>query len=257
MDNKQNIWLSRWRQVIFILLAIIVGFGGIFYYNYYKQKSENERLVAGQLSINDADKYFKNTPDRPVQGSVLPPDNVKNIYLAEIAISTKAIENNKPSKTEYKDLKDDYFNIAHAYDILAKYQEAEAAYKNILQLWPDDYKTTINLSNLYLMMGQYKDSATLLYRVINIYPKEAEGYIRLGNLYSRYSSDISKADNIYSIGVEVSDNKLDITKEYAYYLERIKKDYQQAMIMWREYEKISGSKEQKEIDRLQGLIDLK
>lgn len=257
MDNNQKVFLSKWRQFIFIVLAIVVGFGGIFYYNFYKQKLEEQRLASGQLNVDDVGKYFKNMPDRPVEGSVLPPDNLKNVYLAEIAISTKAIENNKPSKEEYKDLKDDYFNIAHAHDLLANYQEAEMAYKNLLQLWPDDYKATINLSNLYLMMGQYKDSATLLYRVINVYPKEAESYIRLANLYSLHSSDINKADRVYSLGLEVSDNKLDITKDYAYYLERTKKDYQQAMMMWREYEKISGSKEQKEIDRLQGLIDLK
>ncbi len=256
-NNKQKIWLAKWRQTIFILLAIIIGFGGIFYYNYYQKKVEQKRALAGQLDVSDVDKYFKNTPERPTEGSVLPPDNVKNVYLNEIDISQKAIANNTPSKSEYKNLKDDYFNIAHAYDILAKYQEAEIAYKKIFELWPDDYKTMINLSNLYLMMGQYKDSATLLYKVINIYPKEAEGYIRLANLYSRYSSDVNKADNIYSMGIATVDNKLDITKEYAYYLERVKKDYTQAIIMWREYEKISGSKEQKEIDRLQGLIDLK
>lgn len=248
---------SRVKMLIFLVLAIIIGVGGIWGYNFYQKQAKQQADLVGQLNAKDVDKYFKNDANRPEQGSVLPPDNIKNQYLAEIKISEQAIKDNKPSKPEYKDLKDDYFNIAHAYDIMANYKEAEIAYKVVLDKWPGDYKTMINLNNLYLMMGQYKDSATLLYQVLDLYPKEEGAYFRLANLYGKYSSDYNQADAIYKLGIKNSTTKLDLTKDYAYYLERVKKDYAAAINMWREYEKISGSVEQKEIDRLQNSMNLK
>ncbi|MDD5749193.1 MAG: hypothetical protein PHO91_00195 [Patescibacteria group bacterium] len=253
-SNEINQAKNRPKGIWLLVLAIILAIGIIWAYNSYQRAQDSQQEAF--FDSADAQKYFENNPERIEVGAVEPPEDFKAMVMAEIAKSEAAIESNEPSQPQFTDLKEDYYMIAYNYYLLGQNALAEEHYFRLLEKWPEDYKTIISLSTLYVMMGQYQESAKHLYRALELYPNEEQTYTRLASLYVSYSNDPLKADDIYQTGIKNSATRRNIYKEYAYYLERTKQDYSRAVEMWREYEKVVGSLEQQEIDRLQMLLDL-
>ena len=244
--NQKGVWL--------LALVFVLAIVGIWAYNSSRNGQNNPTEVV--LDSGQAMQYFSNNEERIEVGTVEPPEEFKEMVMEEIAKSETAIASGEPSQPQFTDLKDDYYIIAYNYYLLGQNALAEEHYFNLLEKWPEDYKTIVSLSTLYVMMGQYQDAAKQLYRALELYPNEEQTYTRLADLYVGYSSDPLLADEIYQAGVKNATTKKSIYKEYAYYLERTKKDYPKAVEMWREYEKVVGSLEQQEIERLQMLLDL-
>lgn len=155
-------------------------------------------------------------------------------------------------------MSEDYVIVAFNYQILGQYKEAEDWYKKTIDKWPDNYKALVNLGDLYILMGQYKEAASYFYTATKAYPETDIAYMKLADLYTKYAKNNKDGANmIYEEGVSLANYKRALLKAYAGYLELYKKDYEKAVSIWREYEKVSGDKAEQEILRLQETIEMK
>lgn len=253
MKFKQSI-----KGGITILVCIIIIVGAIFSYNLYKnKKAQNSQKQSVSVSEKDFSNDFENMTRKDLSETI-PPQEIKDRFNKEIEVSKKAIENNKPSQERFKDMSEDYLIIAFNYQVLGQYKEAEGWYKQIIEKWPDNYKAFVNLGDLYILMGQYRESANYFYAAIKAYPETDIAYMKLADLYTKYAKNTKdNASIIYEEGAKMANYKRALLRAYAGYLELYKKDYEKAVLIWREYEKVSGDKVEQEILRLQEAIELK
>lgn len=245
------------KGIIIIIICILIFICVIFFYNKYKnvenQEKEQKPLVYSEELLED----FENLEKKEISETI-PPEEMKNKYIAQIEISKKAIEDNKPSQERFQDLSEDYLIISWNYQVLGQYKEAENWYEQLLEKWSNNYRAIVNLGDLYILMNQYKESAKYFYMAIDMYPETDIAYIKLSDLYTKYAkNNKDKASQIYEEGINKANYKKTILKAYAGYLELYKKDYEKAISIWREYEKVSGDKAEQEILKLQQSIDLK
>lgn len=254
-SKKPNKSLSG---LLTIIICIIVFVGAIFAYNKFEQNKKNTLDQKSKQGIILSDKDFindfQNLPKKEAS-QAKQPQNAIDKYNAQIEVSKKAIEDNKPSQEKFKDLSDDYAIIAFNYYILGDYKISEEWQKKLLEKWPDNYKAMLNLGDLYIMMGQYQESAKYFYQATKAYPETDLAYIKLADLYTKFATNNKdKASMIYEDGINHANYKRALLKAYASYLELYKKDYQKAILIWREYEKVSGDKAEQEIQRIQQKI---
>ena len=64
-----------------------------------------------------------------------------------------------------KDRREAYFNVARVYHSVKRYDEAKAAYREYLGVYPNDVQAMASLAGLYLI-ANHPDSAMVLYRAI-------------------------------------------------------------------------------------------
>ncbi len=253
---------SKWGLLI-VLAVMIVAVVGLVVYNQWqaKQKAEEQKRAIEQaktfpISREDIKKDFVDG-QKKLKSSVAAPANIKARFKEAIDFSEQAIKNNKPSQPQFKDLSDDYLNVASAYSILGDYEQAEKWYLKLLEKWPKNYKANMNLGDLYILMGLYRSAANKYLDTIEYYPHDFRVVGKLADLYVKYSTDadkLNKVDKIYQYGIHNADNPKRLYKSYAFFLENYLKDYPRALEMQREYQKITGSKEQQEIERLERMI---
>jgi tetratricopeptide (TPR) repeat protein len=248
---------GKWGLAV-IILAIFLATAGIYAYNRWFKNGQlaGQQEVALAIAKNDIAKDFVNQ-EKKLHSDAIPPQSLKDRLADPINKSLEAIKNNKPSEERFKDLRDDYLNVASDYSILGDYAKAEEYYQKILEQWPDDYKANMNLGDLDIMMGQYQAAGYKFMDTVEKYPKDYRIYAKLVDLYINYSialDNLAKADKIYEVGTKKVDYKISLYKDYAYFLENYLKDYNRAIEVTREYEKIAGSQENVEIERLQKMI---
>ena len=253
-QNHKNIKLG----LLVILGVVILTVAGLIGYNYYwgNRGDTLEKENQFPISRQDINNDFENKT-KVLESGVIPPDNITKRFMDSINISLKAIESGAPSSGQFKDLKEDYFNIASSYGILGHYEKAEEYYFKTLEKWPDDYKSHLNLGDLYILMRQPQSAGYKFLDVQELYPNDFRVYNKLADLYVKYSKAgdrLDKADKIYAFGAKIASNLKTIYKNYAFFLENYLKDYERALQVEREYQKITGSKEQQEIERLQKMM---
>jgi tetratricopeptide (TPR) repeat protein len=71
-------------------------------------------------------------------------------------------------------------NAATMYFKLGKYKEAEAKFKESLELNPNQPMTYNNLASLYGETKRYKESETMFTKAIEMNPSYTEAYFNLG-----------------------------------------------------------------------------
>ncbi len=251
------------KGLIVIGVVLVLVIGGIVEYNYHKNKA---RQQAEQEQVSNLSNFvitrdivaqdFSNG-NKKLKSDVTPPANYQERFMGYINKSLQAIKTGIPSQPDFKDLKEDTFNIALSYSILGDYQQAEEWYYKVLEKWPNDYKSLMNLGDLYILMGQYQDAANKYLDTIKAYPNDARIYSKLADLYVKYSTvndKLDKAKAVYEFGIKHAQNLKQLYKNYSFFLENYLKDYAGALEMEREYQKITGSKEQQEIERLEKMI---
>jgi len=252
------------KGLLVIIVVVVLAVGGLIGYNYYQNRGDNnnEQIQVGDLSNflitrEVIQQDFVNDEEKKLKSDVIPPANYQERFMASINKSLAAIESGVPSMPDFKDLKEDYFNIASSYSILGNYEKAEEYYLKVLEEWPDDYKSHMNLGDLYIMMGQYQDTANKYLDTIVYYPTDARIYSKLTELYIMRvvaTDNLNKVDKIYEFAIKQADNPKELYKSYSFFLENYLKDYERALEMEREYQKITGSKAEQEIERLEALI---
>jgi tetratricopeptide (TPR) repeat protein len=264
-DNKPNKAAgSKSKRGLWVVLGVVIlVVAGLWAYNHWqtRQKNEQKQLVEQAMktfpvSRQDIQKDFVNE-EKKLKSDVLPPQRIKDRFERAIKVSRQAIEAGKPSQPRFKDLKEDYLTVASSYSILGNYQQAEEWYLKMLVKWPKDYKANMNLGDLYILMRQYRSAAEKYLDTIIYYPHDFRIPVKFAELYVRHSQSVdklAKADKIYAYGIHNADNPKSIYKAYASFLEYYLKDYKRALEMEREYQKITGSKEQQAIERLERLI---
>jgi len=253
---------ARWGLWLVLLVAIL-AVAGLWFYNQQsaKQQATKKKQALEQIKvfpISRADiKHDFVDAKKKTHSAVIPPDNIKHRFTQAIQQSKQAILDNQPSVAKAQDLSEDYLNIASSYSILGNYEKAEKWYLEMLNKWPKNYKANMNLGDLYILMGLYQQSANKYLDGINFYPHDFRLPAKLADLYIKYSvspTKLNKADKIYDYGIKNADNPKSLYKSYAFFLENYLKDYQRALQMQREYQKITGSRQQQAIERLERMI---
>src|SRR3990167_3414136 len=261
--KKEDVGKNRGtRGVVIVVLAIVLTVSGIIGYNYWQGRrldngTGNEQKLALPITRAQVEKDFVNNKEKKTQAETVPPANFKERYLGFINSSLQAIESGQPSQPEFKDLLEDYFNVAVSYGILGEYAKAEEYYFKLLEKWPGDYKTMLNLGDLYILMDQPLSAAVIFFETMEHYPDDYRVYGKLAELYVNYAlgeNKLTTADALYQAGTENAVYKRALYKEYAFFLENYMYDYKRALMAEREYQKITGSVEQQEIDRLEKMI---
>ncbi len=257
-NNNRAKW--AWLVVVAVLILSVVG---LWFYNNWqdKQRAEQEKQsLEGARAFPITYEDIKNDfidKDKKLKSEVIPPPNIKNRFDKAIKVSKQAIKSGKPSQKTFKDLSEDYLNVASSYSILGNYQLAEEWYLKLLEKWPKNYKANINLGDLYILMGSYQQAADKYLDAIKFYPHDFRAVAKLADLYVKYSvssNKLEQADKIYAYGIKNANNPKSLYKSYAFFLENYLKDYPRALEMQREYQKITGSKEQQAIERLEKMI---
>ncbi|MFA6526120.1 MAG: hypothetical protein WCT26_01755 [Candidatus Buchananbacteria bacterium] len=246
-------------KIIATILVIIVLAGGYYAIvnrdKLFGPKIENQPSQAG-LNLEEIKNDFVNR-DRKSASGVTPPQAITDRFNALIEKSQQAIKDNKPSDPANKDLSWDYLIIANSQGILGQYDKAEQSYLKAIEKFPSDYRANMNLGDLYILMDLQRDAAVKFYDTVNLYPKNAMIYTKLADLYFKYSTAPEKAQAIYELGWKNADDKRLVLDYYLIYLKTQKKD----LVKWeeinREYEKITGSKEQQQVQQIEQSIDIK
>jgi len=242
--------------IIFIVLFLTIS--GLFYYNYNKNLDYEENYLSNFIiTKNIIEKDFENS-DIKLYSDVIPPDSYKDKFTELINNSLSAIESGESSDLSSVDLREDYLNIASSFSILGNYENSERYYLELIKNWPDDYKGNMNLGDLYIMMEQYRSSANKYLDTIYLYPNDFRIYIKFADLYIKHSvldHRLDRADQIYIFAIKQANNPRELYKNYSFFLENYLKDYERALDMEREYQKISGDVSEEEIKRLQDLIN--
>ncbi len=251
--------LNKKNSFLILFLIFVLTITGLFLYNNYKEEGSYTEEDSFNFFITKEiiEQDFKNK-DIKLLSDVIPPDNYKDKYIGLINISLEAIESGEPSDPSFDDLQEDYLNIASSYSILGNYEESQKYYLELLQNWPKNYRANMNLGDLYIMMHQYKNSADKFLDTIFFYRNDFRIYHKLADLYVKYSisnNKFSKVDEIYKFAIKQANNPRELYKNYASFLEYYLKDYDRALAMEREYQKITGNVVEQEIERLQNLIN--
>lgn len=78
---------------------------------------------------------------------------------------------------------DAYLELARAYQEMGKTAEAEATYKKVIEVRPDDYAAYSNLGAFYYRTGRYSDAASQFREVTRLTPDNSRAYANLGGIY--------------------------------------------------------------------------
>jgi len=118
----------------------------------------------------------------------------------------------------------------------------------------------LNLGDLYVSMKQYRQAGKQYLIVVEKYPVDYRVYGKLATLYYDYAKldeagKINKAMMVYEWGIKNADEKKVLYKDYAFFAENYAKDYAKAAAALREYQKITGSVEEQEIERLEQMME--
>lgn len=252
--------MSKTLIKIIATVLVIVVLGGGYYViaNYQKLFGPKAATQSSQTELNleEIKNDFTNRERKSVSG-VTPPQEITDRFEVVIVKSRQAIKDNKPSDPNAKDLSADYDVIANSQAILGRYDEAEQSYLKALEKFPDDYRANMNLGDLYILMDLQQNAAIKFYDTVNLYPKNAMIYTKLADLYFKYSTAPEKAQAIYELGWKNADDTRLVLDYYLIYLKTQKRD----LVKWeeinREYEKLTGSKEQQQVQQIEQNIDIK
>jgi Tfp pilus assembly protein PilF len=77
----------------------------------------------------------------------------------------------------------DYFALACSYENSSRYHEAIEAYKQSLQMNPDQLEAYLNLGVLYYKVGKYNDAIEILKQALAVNPYVLPAYNKLGTAY--------------------------------------------------------------------------
>lgn len=249
-----------WKGLVLILILVVLAGAGLYWNSTRESDQPTEQgSIGAVISEADIDNDFIDGDKRTKQ-EVVPPENIMTKYTALINNSLQAIKDNKPSSEDFKDLNEDYLTVATGYNILGDFEKAEESYKKMLEAFPNDYKANLNLGDLYISMKQYRQAGKQYLRVVEKYPADYRVYSKLATLYYDYAkldepSKIKKASMVYEWGIKNADDKKVLYKDYAFFAENYAKDYAKAADALREYQKITGSVEEQEIERLEQMME--
>lgn len=102
--------------------------------------------------------------------------------LGDIANQAKSAVLAIQNKTRYQS--ESYFLAGDAFHVYKKYDEAIAAYSEVIRLNPNFTDVYLRLSEIYLNQYRLDEAAEITRKGIAINPKEASFYINLGWIYS-------------------------------------------------------------------------
>jgi len=249
--NKKGIWLA---------VAIIVF--GIFGYTVYKyfQPAGDEIGSQDQFVVSHDEALTDFEDEEAATGEEIEvPESARDKFQPVIDSALKAIADNKPSKDEYGDLKEDYLTAASSYMILSEYIKAEEFFKKMIGIWPDDYRANLGLADLYTYMHLYEQAALTLAHVVQKYPEDFRVYLKLADLYVNRSilpveTINQKVLRIYDQGVKKANDTKNIYKNYANFLENNMNDLGKALWAEREYNKLIVEEDSTEINRLESML---
>ena len=77
----------------------------------------------------------------------------------------------------------DYFTLACSYENSNRYHEAIEAYKQSLQMNPDQMEAYLNLGVVYYKVGKYSDAIEILKQALAVNPYVLPAYNKLGTAY--------------------------------------------------------------------------
>lgn len=249
--SKIGLWL--------VMAAVLLALAGIIIYNsLHKVNNQNKsNREAFPLSLEQVRTDFENKEKR-LKSDVQPPAAYVERFSQPLKISLAAIEHGLPSQPDFKDLSEDYLNIASIHSILGDYQQSEEWYLKTLEKWPDNYKALLNLADLYIMMGQSRSAAERFYHTAVLFPMDYRVYNKFADFYYKYSSasdGILKAELIYEWGIKHADDAKLVYKEYSFFLENYAQNYGKALEMERGYQLSGGEASPEAIERLERLIE--
>ena len=141
------------------------------------------RAYVGLEDIEQAVTYlFKAIHEDPMLGNAW--FSLAKIYTLD-SMPEKAIDYAEKSVEIEFDNKDYNSLLARLYLKLARYEDAENIYENLIELEVDDAEIWIEYSILLKTSGYEQDSTELLLRSLSYFPKNAEILYRLaGSLFS-------------------------------------------------------------------------
>ncbi len=242
MDNQENIPQTNQqisenkgnRQVWYLLIIILVlAVASVFLYRGLKNKPTINEGPAYSVFVNDENLplYFENK-DKKLSPDVLPPEEFKTRFEADLVTARQYIidEEAKEAGNEYQG----YMGVANILRSLGQYEEAEQAYFDMIEKFPDDELIYHNLGVLYEDMHQYLEAAKAYSTSIAKKPEELIAYMKLADLYVKYSSQPDKAKEVYLKALEATNNNPEILKAFASYLETVEKNLPEALLYWQE-----------------------
>jgi tetratricopeptide (TPR) repeat protein len=230
-DNNTNKNRVGYLVIIIAILAVV----SFFVYNNTKDKipSVSEEPTNGGVLVGSAElsQYFQNQ-EKKLMPDVLPPDEIKQRFEDDLVLARQYIidEEAKEDGNEYQG----YMGVANTLRALGKYEEAEQAYLDMIERFPEDELTFHNLGVLYEDMRQYLDAARAYSTSIVKKPEELIAHTKLADLYIKNSSEPSKAKEVYLKALEATNNHPEMLKAFASYLENVEKNLPQALLYWQE-----------------------
>ncbi len=219
-----------------VLVALLLSSIGwyLVVFRYWQSNPSPAQINQEQLASYFANEELKTQPDS------LPPAEIKQKLDKQIEeLQQSAAEKESAGENPYLD----YMGIANSLRMKGDYEAALNAYQEMLKKWPDDYLIWHNIGVLYEDMRQYLSAARAYQKSIDSKPEERLSYLKLANLYLRHSSDKTKAREVYLRALQSTGNDIEVMKAYAQYLEKVEKNYREALLYWQEIAKQSKNKE--------------
>jgi len=96
---------------------------------------------------------------------------------------SRSIDEFKKSLAIYEDNKDSWYNIAHTYDIMGSYEEAEKYYRITIEKNPKGANAFNNLGAILLRKRKFDEAIPLFNKAIALNPRYADPYGNLGAAY--------------------------------------------------------------------------
>ena len=122
--------------LLIILIVVILTIGGLVGYNYWQGRQEiqtEEELSKFPISWEEINQDFENK-EKKLKSDTIPPESYIERFKEPMNLSLAAIESGEPSQPDFKDLCEDYLNIASIHSILGEYEQSEEWYLKILEL---------------------------------------------------------------------------------------------------------------------------
>lgn len=116
---------------------------------------------------------------------------------------SKSIEEFKKSLSIFEGNKEGWYNIAHTYDIMGEYNEAEIYYKKAIQMDPKAANAYNNLGAIYLRKKQFDAAIPLFHEAVKLDKNYADPLGNLGAAY-HFQNNFTEAIRYYEQALAIN-----------------------------------------------------
>ncbi len=116
---------------------------------------------------------------------------------------SKSIEEFKQSLSIFEGNKEGWYNIAHTYDIMGEYNEAETYYKKAIQMDPKAANAYNNLGAIYLRKRQFEAAIPLFHEAVKLDKNYADPFGNLGAAY-HFQNNYAEAIRYYEQALAIN-----------------------------------------------------